>query len=122
MQRKLAEAEKENAITSHNYCKLKERQDLVFFESNRKYDDTTCDKHDARMTDLSKSHAQQCDDLCGEALRDNRIRAGLPVSNNRLGRLTVIDVTKNMLKLSLVACGVSYLSNCWSRREDIASG
>jgi hypothetical protein len=49
-------------------CKLIHQRTLA--EAKEKYA-KTCAEHDARITELSKSHASQCEELCREILKAN---------------------------------------------------
>jgi hypothetical protein len=64
------ELKQSKALSEKHLRESKMEYDGALSDAQEKYS-RTCGEHDARITDLSKSHANQCEDLCREILKAN---------------------------------------------------
>ena len=111
------EGEQQKVINARYIEDLKTNHERMLKEVNEKYA-RTCAEHDARITDLSKSHASQCESLCREILKANleadrlqneldptKKRTSVPFSEpKRVGRM---DTLGKIIIVMLVLVSVS---------------
>lgn len=113
------EKEQQNTNNSKYIEDLKRNHEQLLKEAQEKYA-RTCAEHDVRITDLTKSHATQCESLCREILKANleadrlqneldptKKRTVMPFSEpNRIDRMGFIGKMVIALLITLVVSSI----------------
>jgi hypothetical protein len=100
------ELKQSKALSEKHLQESRTEHDRALSEAQEKYS-RTCSEHDSRITDLSKSHANQCEELCLEILRANleadRLQSKLGTKDGSRKERTTVPFSSKSKKSSFDA-------------------
>lgn len=100
------ELKQSKALSEKHLLESKTEHGRTLLEAQEKYS-STCIEHDARITSMSKSHANQCEELCREILRANleadRLQSKLGILDGSKKERTVVPFSSKPKKSSFDA-------------------